>query len=61
MEHLSKNIERLFPMRIGFNFINVEEVKKHIVEIVSVGVSRIKVVFVVFRLKLVYERFRSQK
>lgn len=48
VEHLKNNFGRLFPMKIGYYLLENNEFKNDIIDIVSVGVSRVKVVFKTF-------------
>lgn len=48
VEHMEKNFGRLFPMRIGYFLMCVEEIKNDILDIVSVGINRVKVIFKTF-------------
>lgn len=45
VEHLNKNFGRLFPMKIGYFLLTEDKFKQNIVDIISVGVSRVKVIF----------------
>lgn len=48
VEHLNKNIGRLFPMKVGFYFLEEKDFKNDILDIVSVGVNRVKILFKTF-------------
>lgn len=45
LEHKNKNLGRLFPIKIGYFLQQVEELKKDIVDIKSIGLKRVKVEF----------------
>lgn len=45
LEHRDKNVGRLFPIKVGFFLQQVELFKTNIVDIKSVGLNRVKVVF----------------
>lgn len=45
IEHLDKHIGRLFPIKIGYYLMNINSIKNDIIDIVSVGVNRVKVIF----------------
>lgn len=45
VEHINKNFGRLFPVKVGYFLLENNEFKHDIIDITSVGVSRVKVVF----------------
>ena len=45
VEHINKNLGRLFPVRVGHYLFNNNEFKHNIVDIKSVGINRVKVIF----------------
>lgn len=50
VEHLNKNIGRLFPVRVGHYLFNNEQFKSNIIDIKSVGLNRVKVIFKSFNI-----------
>lgn len=45
VEHINKNVGRLFPIRVGHYLFNNSDFKNDIMDIKSVGINRVKVIF----------------
>lgn len=44
VEHLEKNLGRLFPVRVGHFLFHIEEFRKGIKDIVAIGLNRVKII-----------------
>lgn len=44
VEHAEKNVGRLFPIRVGHFLYQCEELRKGIVDIIPIGINRVKVI-----------------
>uniref|UniRef100_A0A6P7GXV2 Uncharacterized protein LOC114348144 n=1 Tax=Diabrotica virgifera virgifera TaxID=50390 RepID=A0A6P7GXV2_DIAVI len=50
LEHTDKNLGRLFPIRIGFYLQQVIEFRNDVIDIHSVGLKRVKVIFRTYKI-----------